>query len=340
MRRKARPERGSSPFRMGWKTEGNGSPPSVPPEPNAGPLSGLDGLPSMEMLPKRWNNNVWLAFPYPVLVTIAFPAAGIPGRLVAPGLDSVSDRAAVLFPRRRSPTQAVVPSLRLPGSDGGGFSVPRLFWLVASGVAGLPDRAAVLRAVPRTGAFLRRKEGDAWRFQKPGTGGKSGRPSGWSPARRATISRPAGSEWAVRPCWIWAAASAVTPSTSPGRGFRVSAFDLSEEGTAHLRDWAGREGLDIDVKTADMRRLPYPDGAFDCVFAFHVISHTDTAGLRAVLSEIGRVLKKGRGGFPDPVFQGDLVVPGGRLSPAGRQHGGQDRRRAGGRRPACVCGAG
>ncbi len=64
-------------------------------------------------------------------------------------------------------------------------------------------------------------------------------------------------------------------------------------GTAHLRDWAGREGLDIDVKTADMRRLPYPDGAFDCVFAFHVISHTDTAGLRAVLSEIGRVLKKG-----------------------------------------------
>ena len=41
------------------------------------------------------------------------------------------------------------------------------------------------------------------------------------------------------------------------QGFRVSAFDLSEEGTAHLRDWAGRERLDIDVKTADMQRLPY-----------------------------------------------------------------------------------
>lgn len=77
------------------------------------------------------------------------------------------------------------------------------------------------------------------------------------------------------------------------QGFRVSAFDLSEEGTDHLREWASREHLDIDVKTADMLRIPYPDGAFDCVFAFHVISHTDTAGLRTIVSEIRRVLKKG-----------------------------------------------
>lgn len=39
----------------------------------------MDGLPSMEMLPKRWNNNVWLAFPYPVLVTIAFLLLGFLG---------------------------------------------------------------------------------------------------------------------------------------------------------------------------------------------------------------------------------------------------------------------
>ena len=70
---------GLQPVPNGLENGGNGSPPSVPPEPNAGPLSGLDGLPSMEMLPKRWNNNVWLAFPYPVLVTIAFLLLGFLG---------------------------------------------------------------------------------------------------------------------------------------------------------------------------------------------------------------------------------------------------------------------
>ncbi len=77
------------------------------------------------------------------------------------------------------------------------------------------------------------------------------------------------------------------------KGFRVSAFDLSEEGTGHLREWAAGEGLDIAVRTADMLHMPYPDGAFDCVWAYHVVSHTDTAGLKTVLSEIRRVLRPG-----------------------------------------------
>lgn len=76
-------------------------------------------------------------------------------------------------------------------------------------------------------------------------------------------------------------------------GFTVSAFDLSPEGTQHLKDWAAREDLQIDVKNADMLHIPYPDNSFDCVFAFHVISHTDTAGIHKILAEIRRVLKSG-----------------------------------------------
>lgn len=38
---------GLQPVRNGLENGGDDSPPSVPPEPNAGPLSGLDGLPSM-----------------------------------------------------------------------------------------------------------------------------------------------------------------------------------------------------------------------------------------------------------------------------------------------------
>jgi len=58
-----------------------------------------------------------------------------------------------------------------------------------------------------------------------------------------------------------------------------------------LRDWSIRENLKIDVKNADMLSLPYADGSFDCLFAYHVISHTDTIGMKKIMSEIKRVVK-------------------------------------------------
>lgn len=77
------------------------------------------------------------------------------------------------------------------------------------------------------------------------------------------------------------------------QGFHVSAFDLSPEGASHLERWAREEALEVDVATADMRSLPYRDHSFDCIFAFHAISHTDTAGMQEILAEIRRVLRPG-----------------------------------------------
>ena len=76
-------------------------------------------------------------------------------------------------------------------------------------------------------------------------------------------------------------------------GFDVSAFDLSEEGVAYLKKWAGEEGLDIKTTVSDMLDLPYGENSFDCIFAYHVISHTDTDGFKKILSEIRRVLRPG-----------------------------------------------
>lgn len=76
-------------------------------------------------------------------------------------------------------------------------------------------------------------------------------------------------------------------------GFCVSAFDLSSDGVRHLREWANREGLCIDTRVADMLQLPYSDSSFDCLFAYHVASHTDTRGMNVILREIKRVLKPG-----------------------------------------------
>jgi len=75
------------------------------------------------------------------------------------------------------------------------------------------------------------------------------------------------------------------------QGFNVSAIDISEYGVKHLESWAKSEGLTIDTKVCDMLSLPYPDNSFDCIFACHVISHCDTAGIKKIISEIERVLK-------------------------------------------------
>jgi len=77
------------------------------------------------------------------------------------------------------------------------------------------------------------------------------------------------------------------------QGFDVSAFDLSDSAIEHLRAWAERENLTIDIVTADMHNLPYADNSFDAIFAYHVISHTDSVGIEKIISEISRVLKVG-----------------------------------------------
>lgn len=77
------------------------------------------------------------------------------------------------------------------------------------------------------------------------------------------------------------------------QGFHVSAFDLSEEAVEHLKSWAEKENLSIEIVNADMQNLPYGDNSFDAVFAYHVISHTDSVGVKKIINEISRVLKIG-----------------------------------------------
>lgn len=76
-------------------------------------------------------------------------------------------------------------------------------------------------------------------------------------------------------------------------GFSIDAFDLSASALEPLRAEAADKKLNISVRTGDMISLPYKDDSFDCLFAYHVISHTDTAGIKKILSEIKRTVKSG-----------------------------------------------
>ncbi|MBE3092521.1 MAG: class I SAM-dependent methyltransferase [Actinobacteria bacterium] len=75
-------------------------------------------------------------------------------------------------------------------------------------------------------------------------------------------------------------------------GFNVHAFDLSKEGLSQLSKEAKLQNLNIQIKIGDMLNLPYSNNFFDCLLAFHSIYHTDYDGLKRVISEIYRVLKK------------------------------------------------
>lgn len=75
------------------------------------------------------------------------------------------------------------------------------------------------------------------------------------------------------------------------QGFDVSAIDISEYGIEHLKSWAIKENINVDAIIGDMLQLPYPNKYFDCIFAYHVISHSDTKGVQKIISEMERVLK-------------------------------------------------
>lgn len=76
-------------------------------------------------------------------------------------------------------------------------------------------------------------------------------------------------------------------------GFEVTAIDLSDEAVQATQNWAERENLQIKICTGNMLDLPFKDNSFDCIIAYNVIYHTDTAGFQEALEEIQRVLRPG-----------------------------------------------
>jgi SAM-dependent methyltransferase len=75
------------------------------------------------------------------------------------------------------------------------------------------------------------------------------------------------------------------------QGFDVNAVDISEYGIEHLKSWAKREKLNIHASVKDFLSMDFNDNSFDCVFACHVISHTDRQGMMALIKDIERILK-------------------------------------------------
>ena len=74
-------------------------------------------------------------------------------------------------------------------------------------------------------------------------------------------------------------------------GFNVSALDISSDAVEFTKNAAQQENLAIRATVGDMLSLPYEDNSIDCIFCRNVMSHTDTNGIKQIISEIARVLR-------------------------------------------------
>ena len=58
------------------------------------------------------------------------------------------------------------------------------------------------------------------------------------------------------------------------------------------KKWAEEENLEFKYAVGDMLELPYEDESFDCILCRNVISHTDTEGMKVIVKELYRTLRK------------------------------------------------
>jgi len=83
-----------------------------------------------------------------------------------------------------------------------------------------------------------------------------------------------------------------TLSAMNQREWDVTAIDLSPRGLQLAgRACGGPEGA--HRAAADVRHLPFHDGSFDAIFAFHILGHLSRAGRAEALPEILRVARPG-----------------------------------------------
>jgi SAM-dependent methyltransferase len=76
-----------------------------------------------------------------------------------------------------------------------------------------------------------------------------------------------------------------------GRGFDVTAVDLTENALAVAAQFAAHRGATVDFQLGNAERLDFADESFDAVYSFGVLHHTPD--IRRSVQEVHRVLRPG-----------------------------------------------
>ncbi|MCF7926438.1 MAG: class I SAM-dependent methyltransferase [Candidatus Izimaplasma sp.] len=74
-------------------------------------------------------------------------------------------------------------------------------------------------------------------------------------------------------------------------GYDVTAVNLSKYAIKELVKKAKKDRLNIECKVIDMLKLSFKDNYYDCLFTYHVISHSVSKEVKTIISEISRIVK-------------------------------------------------
>ena len=77
-----------------------------------------------------------------------------------------------------------------------------------------------------------------------------------------------------------------------GNGFKTYGVDISPEQIASAQEFARQHRMDLDIRRADMRKLPFDDESMSFVYSHDSICHMTKADVTVAMDEIHRVLRR------------------------------------------------
>lgn len=76
-------------------------------------------------------------------------------------------------------------------------------------------------------------------------------------------------------------------------GYKAYGIDISDSQICRARKFAAKHYIELRISKADMRRIPFVDEAFGCVFSSNSSIHLTKKDTRTAICEMLRVLKTG-----------------------------------------------
>jgi len=76
-------------------------------------------------------------------------------------------------------------------------------------------------------------------------------------------------------------------------GFTASGIDISETAVEWAKQWAAREGFDVDFRVGEISKLPYESETFDVIVSHGVLDHVPMEQARKAMDEAARILTPG-----------------------------------------------
>lgn len=76
------------------------------------------------------------------------------------------------------------------------------------------------------------------------------------------------------------------------RGYKTTGIDIDESRIIIAEEFASSNNLNLNIVKADMRKIPFDNESFGCVFSYNTVFHINKADMEKAIEEMLRVLKK------------------------------------------------